>query len=264
MENLWKAFRHGDWPFGNSLRPKQRTVIQKTQSGGETVLCVPQEDGEVSLNHSGQTIWELCDGRHTVGEIFLALRHGENRPEHELLADLTKNLLQLHKLGAVEFLGMEEPLSEETRNLDLRELPFYVINCPGDDKKREFIQRQLLGKELTFQFIDGIKRSPSYVGIAHSHLKILQSTEIAVPFAIIEDDCQFMNSFHYQFEVPSTTDALYLGVSHFGTKNPGEFSWGVWGNMQFRQYNDGHLRVFNMLGRHAIVYLSDRFRQSAI
>jgi len=116
MDDLWNAFRHGDWHLGNTLRLRQRPGVRRSRVGEATVLCLPQNNQEVSLNHSGRALWELCDGPQTIGEIFLKLSHGKNQPEHELVADMTKNFLQLHQCGALELLGMEEPRSGKTQS----------------------------------------------------------------------------------------------------------------------------------------------------
>ena len=73
-----------------------------------------------------------------------------------------------------------------------------------------------------------------------------------------------MDTFRYECVVTAHTDALYLGVSLFGIKKPGQLSWGGWHNTQFVPYAPGFVRVFNMLSRHAILYISDKFHQHTI
>ena len=264
MADLWSVFRHGNWPYDNTIKPKRSASVRENRSGDTIVLYAPKSNSTISIDFFGQGLWELCDGSRTVGDIYQELCHRYKYPELHLVVDLTKNLLHFYELGVIELSRSEKKDLGKTRTIDLRNITFYVINCSDDHKKRDFIQNQLLEKGLTFNFINGVQCSPKYVGVALSHLKTLRLPEIKAPFAIVEDDCQFTNAFRYQYEVPDTTDALYLGVSLFGTKSPGKFSGGVWKNTQYRQYNEQYLRVFNMLARHAIVYLSEGFCQSAI
>ena len=50
----------------------------------------------------------------------------------------------------------------------------------------------------------------------------------------------------------------------YGIRVSGELSWSRFGNVKWVQYDGNNLRVFNMLGRHAILYLSEEFRQAAL
>ena len=138
------------------------------------------------------------------------------------------------------------------------------INCREDVDKKAHIEGQLREKQLQYEFVTGITCQPPSIGTLLAHLKVLRLPHLKVPFVILEDDCQFTDAFRYDFEVPEHTDALYLGVSLFGLETPGEFSWGAFANAQYVTYNDDYLRVLNMLGRHAIVYLSERYHQSTI
>lgn len=123
---------------------------------------------------------------------------------------------------------------------------------------------QLIRHGLRYELVVAVKAAPPYVGTALSHLKILRMAELTVPFGILEDDCQFMDSFRYRVELPAAADALYLGVSCYGIRTPGSVSWGEWDHTKYMRFNHGFLRPFNMLEAHAIVYLSERYRRSAI
>ena len=85
---------------------------------------------------------------------------------------------------------------------------------------------------------------------------------------MLEDDCAFLDErFHYTFDVSSKTDALYLGHSLFGlsdTRDKFGLRWGRPDNVQHSDAGEGYIRVFNMLGRHAILYLSQAFVGAAM
>jgi hypothetical protein len=83
------------------------------------------------------------------------------------------------------------------------------------------------------------------------------------PFAVLEDDCRFNDNFRYEFTVPANTDGFYLGVSRFGIRVPGELSWAESNNVKWSRYDADNLRVFNMLGTHAAIYLSETFHRAA-
>ena len=78
--------------------------------------------------------------------------------------------------------------------------------------------------------------------------------EIDPPFIILEDDATPIN-FKPEIEIPDDADAFYLGISSWGRMNghSGPF-------VQYQEDVDGELlRVYNMLGTHAILYLTPEF-----
>ncbi len=151
--------------------------------------------------------------------------------------------------------------------VDLREIPILVLNVPDDVKRRDFMGTQLDKFGLEGRFVDGIRCTPRAVGCALSHLKALRSSP-SPPFLVLEDDCEFFEErFRYTFEVPDEADALYLGHSSFGLSDtPDKYGlrWGRLGNVHFEPVGDQLIRVFNMVGRHAITYLSERFIEATI
>lgn len=217
----------------------------------------------VQLNGSGAAIWSLCDGRSTVDRICHKLHRLFDAGEDVLRPDLERTLAYLESEQLLEFNDSPDG-SIDKITLDLRQIPIYVINCKSDADKRDRIQRQLSRLGLEFEFIEGMECSPGLVGTAISHLRVLTRKDIKTPFLVLEDDCQFNENFRYEFTVPGNTDALYLGVSEFGIVEPGRLSWGQQNNIRWSRYDADHLRVFNMLARHAIIYVSEQFRKSVI
>lgn len=152
--------------------------------------------------------------------------------------------------------------------LDLANMPILVLNLREDTAKRAFMEDQLANLGLAARFVEGIKCKPKPIGCALGHLKALRSAGLEPPFLLLEDDCEFvLTRFRTVFEVPDDTDALYLGHSHFGLRDePDRYGlrWGQRGNVKFEAVGKDYLRVFNMLARHAIVYVSRNFHRSAI
>jgi hypothetical protein len=88
-------------------------------------------------------------------------------------------------------------------------------------------------------------------GCSLSHFNALSKVES--PFIIFEDDCIIKNFFPI-IEIPSDSDAVYLGISSWGRMNShsGPF-------VQYTEIDDNLIRVYNMLGAHAILYLNPEY-----
>lgn len=93
---------------------------------------------------------------------------------------------------------------------------------------------------------DSIKH---YRGCAQSHIDILRSEES--PVLVLEDDAKCVH-FEKEIEVPDDVDAIYFGISH-GNRNYTALPMdreGKW------------TRIAGILATHAILYLSDRYKES--
>jgi hypothetical protein len=153
--------------------------------------------------------------------------------------------------------------STQSKVVDLRQVPALVINCGVRPDRRAFMERQLSALGLTFSFADGVRHASPTIGCAQSHLNILERADLRTPFMILEDDCQFTSGFRYRFELPADTDALYLGVSSYGILRKGARNVPTINGVRFAPFGPSYLRVFNMLGTHAVLYLSERYRREA-
>jgi hypothetical protein len=71
----------------------------------EKLLYRPGEKLGVTLNQSARAVWDLCDGRHTIGQIVreLGQRLGctDSPMLGEIHADVTSVVAQLRDLGLV-------------------------------------------------------------------------------------------------------------------------------------------------------------------
>ncbi len=147
-------------------------------------------------------------------------------------------------------------------------MPVLVLNMKEDKKKRAFMADQLDAMGLEHHFVAGIRCEPKSLGCALSHLKAISQSGLKPPFLVLEDDCQFLpDRMKTTFEVPEDTDALYLGHSDFGLADkPDQYGlrWGKPGNVKFLEVDSAYIRVLNMLARHAIIYVSDRFHEATL
>lgn len=139
--------------------------------------------------------------------------------------------------------------------LDLKKIPAIYINLKKDTEKNEYMKSMLT--DLGFENIIRLEASQfadrHLAGCSLSHYNAL--SEVDIPFIIFEDDCVTKN-FISEIEVPDNADAVYLGISSWGRMNShsGPF-------VQYENFtvDDTLLRVYNMLGAHAILYLSSEY-----
>ena len=136
--------------------------------------------------------------------------------------------------------------------LDLRTVSAVYINLKKDVKK-DFAMKALI---LDCGFKNTIRVEAEYTpnslaGCSLSHYNALN--EIDPPFIVFEDDCVVKN-FNSNIEIPDDADAVYLGVSSWGRMNAhsGPF-------VQYEKVDENLVRVYNMLGAHAILYLSQEY-----
>ena len=141
--------------------------------------------------------------------------------------------------------------------LNLRNLDTYYINLDeGEERRRrtESILNKLNFSSVTR--VPGIKTDDGKVGCARSQHKVLSDTSIPTPFLLLEDDILFTGNEDFYIEVPDDADALFLGVSQWARyfSFSGPF-------LHYRRVDDRIVQVYNMLSGHAVIYLSDEYRQ---
>ena len=136
--------------------------------------------------------------------------------------------------------------------LDLKTVSAVYINLKKDVKK-DFAMKALI---LDCGFKNTIRVEAEYTpnslaGCSLSHYNALN--EIDPPFIVFEDDCVVKN-FNSNIEIPDDADAVYLGVSSWGRMNAhsGPF-------VQYEKVDENLVRVYNMLGAHAILYLNQEY-----
>jgi len=85
------------------LKPCQRKDVVVKKLGQDTLLYDPTTDKVHTLNQTASLIWNLCDGKHSLGEIKKALHENFSIKETiEVEKDILKNLKELQKLGLLE------------------------------------------------------------------------------------------------------------------------------------------------------------------
>lgn len=89
------------------VRPTKRQGILEVEIRDDLTLLATQADQGITLNVSGRAIWEMCDGQHTINEMFRELSHRFECKDVDLLADLTATLLRFQDLQLIEMSGDE-------------------------------------------------------------------------------------------------------------------------------------------------------------
>ena len=142
--------------------------------------------------------------------------------------------------------------------IDLRESPTYWATIEKNTDRHQKMESMFerLGMRNTSQ-INGPLADPYTVGIAETHR---QGISHFLPLLMLEDDCQETEAWAPTLEVPDECDAVYLGSSWFGM---------VRGASTFRgcissSYDDTFIKPYNMLGIHAVLYLSERYRDKVV
>jgi hypothetical protein len=139
---------------------------------------------------------------------------------------------------------------------DLRKIPVYYINLDEEVEKKERTEK-LLG-EMGFKDVTRVSairhEAGRIVGCARSHHKILSS--LSGPAVILEDDCALNKDFNGVIGYPIDADAVYLGISHWGRylNHSGPY-------VHTSKTDTECVRVYNMLATHAILYLSEEYRE---
>ena len=88
-------------------RPFRLKGVEEHSLLDEMVLYIPESEMAFSFNNSAKTIWELCDGRHTIAEISQEIGQrlgvsGDSLLASELLSNVIEAITQLHNLGLLE------------------------------------------------------------------------------------------------------------------------------------------------------------------
>lgn len=151
--------------------------------------------------------------------------------------------------------------------IDLREIKTLWINLDRATKNAEEITKQCLTHgiknherfpaisvdptdPLCFSHHPHMK--PYLAGCGLSHIECIKKSIVSGPTLVLEDDATTTPAYQDLLEVPDDCDAIYLGVS---TGSPGYIS---------ARYNENFLRIGRMLAAHAVLYISDRYKESAL
>jgi hypothetical protein len=144
--------------------------------------------------------------------------------------------------------------------INLKKIPIMYMTCDKSKGYRQTsFEKMMKSVDLEAEKMNGDITENYNIGVAQEYIKAL--SKYATPFLILEDDARIVgdiNSFQYEYAVNKDVDALYLGTSIVGRiKNQTRI--GV-----IAANCGNYLRVFNMLGFHAVLYFSDCYVRHCI
>ncbi len=145
--------------------------------------------------------------------------------------------------------------------VDLRACDTVAISLPEAIERRGSVAAVCESLGLSWQLLDGVKASPGWLGCGLSHLLALRQAKPLTPLIILEDDVEHTDACASAIEVPDDADAVYLGGSLYGAVDIVDYV-GFTDMVAADPAGDLLVRVYNLLGTHAILYLSDRFRRA--
>ena len=155
------------------------------------------------------------------------------------------------------------------KSLDLRELPVYWITVEPNTERHErmFSLFDRLGFKDTTQIngelIDKAGKSHMDIQYEKTH-KVSDAHVVALkkkgPLIILEDDVWFTEDWNPRVSVEDDLDALYLGFSAWGMQNGKD----AMNNTVLTKKRDNYYKPDGMLGIHAILYLSEEYKNITI
>jgi coenzyme PQQ synthesis protein D (PqqD) len=85
-----------------SYAPRRRGGVLEIDLGDGLIIYDRDANLVHHLNPSAATVWRMCEGRRTVGELVQAIVEGVGASPHEVNAQVTDLLRELHELGLTE------------------------------------------------------------------------------------------------------------------------------------------------------------------
>lgn len=142
--------------------------------------------------------------------------------------------------------------------IDITKLPTFYINL--DEKKDRRNKMNNLLKINGFEEFERFsgKKAGKRVGCSMSHAALLKhiAKNNIYPALVLEDDLN-LYKFRKTIEVPDDADAVYLGFSRYGWNHNQDEPFPK--SLKITELHDEYHRVYNMLGRHAIIHFNPQY-----
>jgi hypothetical protein len=148
--------------------------------------------------------------------------------------------------------------------MKLTDIPVIFI-CPDHNEKyaqrkeHMFTLLHKLGFKDVSMFKSGKGEFPMCV--AKDTYDILSSRMDDHPFILLEDDVEATewSNLDMDINIPENTDAFYLGFSRLGASYIYNTNNG-YDTVEIKHIDDTYIKIINMLGTHAIMYVSEKFK----
>jgi hypothetical protein len=139
------------------------------------------------------------------------------------------------------------------RIVDITNIPVLWTTCDKSKDRHKPMQDMLEVLSIKADKINGPITTPYTIGVAQGYLEALSKYE--PPFLILEDDATLTETNpNTKFAITEKIDALYLGTSIYGRLQRMTRPGGV-----IAADDGNYMRVFNMLGFHAVLYLTENY-----
>ena len=89
-------------PQKDRIRPQQAGGFSVFPVADELVLLPDDGDALHALNKTSAAIYRLCDGAHTLGDMFKELRHSFSGEDLQIVTDLNEALLRFRELALID------------------------------------------------------------------------------------------------------------------------------------------------------------------
>lgn len=145
--------------------------------------------------------------------------------------------------------------------IDIPSVKTYYINMDNKIERRQQTEKLLSSLKFTNYHRYAAKTGENAIhGCGLSHIDILRSNQVTVPFLILEDDVSTCKDYISNIEVPDDADAIYLGYSMWGYdgERAKKFSR-METPTSYEKITDNIYKISNMLSTHAILYCSERY-----
>ena len=98
-------------------------------------------------------------------------------------------------------------------NKHLDDVSVVVINLKERNDKKTYIEKELKGRNIRFDFFTAHKHKDPKRGCLESHLTVIKNAikNKDKYLLIIEDDCKFINGINKMESPPLDWDMIYLG-----------------------------------------------------
>lgn len=151
-------------------------------------------------------------------------------------------------------------MNKKLKKIKINEFNAFYINMDSNISNNINIQKVL--KEdcgfLNITRVPGVESESKELGTTLAHLKALMQSQ--APCVIFEDDCNVLNYIN-EIEIPEDADAIYLGHMPWGRVSGSS----VFNGIKYEKVENSNdiYQVYNMLGAHAIIYLSELYFNAA-
>jgi len=137
------------------------------------------------------------------------------------------------------------------------------INLDTDKTKAESLLNEFDSAGIeNHERIAGTINENRVLGCGLAMHKAVSTALENLPALVLEDDVKITDSYKNIIEVPDGTDAVYLGISHWGMSAGGEFS--TLNGTARKPYNEDFLQIAGMCSLHAVLYVSKKYTKAAL